>query len=183
MLSSKPLVTIWMSVSWCFIVMTKVRFLRLRLLISGAMIVLLSFFNNLRWYSQNVFTLIMLNLTHIFNFGLNYLKFSIGSKRNKHNIIQSTRGSTTRREWVIIPKTNLSDAAFWKFSLSFSLALEVLSNWTLTWNSLASSLLVFSARKLFSNRNASMVWFASSILVESSSHSNSTSLSFLVANL
>ena len=49
LLSSKPLIAIWTSVSWCSIMMTKVRFLWLRLLISEAMIVLLSFFpKNLR---------------------------------------------------------------------------------------------------------------------------------------
>ena len=86
------------------------------------------------------------------------------------------------REWSY-PRLVLSNASFWKLSISSSLALEVLSNCTLTWNNYASIFLVFLARKLFSNRSSLMIWLASSTLVESSSHSNSTSLSFLVANL
>ena len=150
MLNGKPLITIWMSVSWCSTMMIEMRFLCLRLFINGAMSVLLSFFNNLRGCSQNGLTFIMLSLTHIFNFRLNYLRFSIRSRRNKHNIIQSIRGSTARREreWSCL-RPVLSDAAFWKFSILSSLALEVLCNWAFTWNSSASSFLVFSTMILF----------------------------------
>ena len=67
------------------------------------------------------------------------------------------------------PKLVLSKIDFWNLSISSSFALEVLSSWALTYNSSASSFFVFSARKLFSNRKAPLVWFASSIFVESSS--------------
>ena len=55
------------------------------------------------------------------------------------------------------PKPVRSKVDFWRLSISLSLALEVLSNWALTWNSFALSFLVFSAKKLFSNLNAPMV--------------------------
>ena len=81
------------------------------------------------------------------------------------------------------PKPVWLEADFWMLSISSSFALEVLSNWALTWNSYASSFLVFSAKKLFSNHNAPMVWLASSNFMEISSRSSSISLSILVANL
>ena len=57
------------------------------------------------------------------------------------------------------PKPILSETAFWRLSISSSFALQVLSNWALTWNSSTSSFFVLSARILFSNRKALMVWF------------------------
>ena len=81
------------------------------------------------------------------------------------------------------PKSVRLEVDFWILSILSSFALEVLSNWALTWNSSASSFLVFSAKKLFLNLSAPIVWLASLTFVESSYRSSSTSLNFLEANL
>ena len=81
------------------------------------------------------------------------------------------------------PRSVQSEFDFWRLSFSSSFALEVLSRWALTWNSFASSSLVFSAKKLFSNLSVPIAWLASSNFVRIFPRSSSTSLSFLVANL
>ena len=90
-------------------------------------------------------------------------RFSIRSKREKKKktLCKALEKVLHEdRDWSY-PRPVFLDEVFWKLSISSSLALETLSNWALTWNSSSSSFLVFSVRKLFSNRNAPMVWLAS----------------------
>ena len=153
----------------CSTVMTEMRLLWLRLLVGGMMIFLLNpFLPTLGGAPKMDFPLSLLSsLTFLVLISVTSLlsELSLLVRGTKITLFKSLEEVLQEeREWSY-SRPILSDADFWTFNISSSLALEVLSSFALTKNSLASNFLAFSTRRLFSNLSASMVWLVSSNLL------------------
>ena len=161
-------------------VMTEILLLLFRLLV----IALLSprvfslFLIKFRGYSKDRFTLIYV-LTSLNSFHIIILRFNIISKWNKHS---STRRSNIRGREKI-PQTDSIKSRFLKAKHLIKLC--TWSPFQLRFNleQLCFKLLSSLSQEIFLKSQCSNVWLSSLNFVEISSHSNSTSLSFLVANL
>ena len=165
---------------WSSIVTIEILLLLFRLLV----ITLLSpkvsslFLFKLRGCTKNWFAFVYV-LTSYISFAIIVLRINIICRWDKHN--SASRSNIRRRE--IIPQTGSIRSKFLKAKHLIKLCTGSPLQFSSDLWQFCFKLLVFFAKKLFSNRSAPMVWLDLSNFMESSSQSSSTSLSFLVANL